>query len=83
MNDVKPTQVLLERYIRSRGITVQHLSNVTGIPYECIRRSFRENRTMSADEFVGIMKALNIDIKDLCGLKEQSAVTPCSVGTTI
>ena len=40
----------ISKYMIQNGITIAHVARMTGIDYEMLRRSLRENRVLTADD---------------------------------
>ena len=58
-------QKVLYDYMRNHGISIIFIANKTGIKYELLRRSLKGERILSADEFVKVINALDIDLKSI------------------
>ena len=54
----------LNEYIKKKNITIYSLAQQTNIRYELLRRSFAKERRLSADEYIVILKALNLPVFD-------------------
>lgn len=58
-------QQQLAKYMAKNGITIAHVARVAGIEYELLRRSLRENRTLTADELAAILTSTKIKLEDI------------------
>lgn len=58
-------QQKLSKYMSKNGITISHVARAAGIEYELLRRSLRENRTLTADELVAILTSTAIKLEDV------------------
>ena len=63
-------QILLAAYLKEKGITISHVSKVSKIKYELLRRSLNGKRVLTADELVSIIKSTDIKLDDI--IKEQT-----------
>ena len=55
----------ISKYMIQNGITIAHVARMTGIDYEMLRRSLRENRVLTADELVAILTSTTINLTDV------------------
>lgn len=51
----------IAEYIKNQGIKLSFLSDATGIQYELLRRSLKNDRKLRADEFIKICNVLKIN----------------------
>ena len=55
---------VIKKAQEERGISVAELARRTGITYENLRVSLHGNRKITAPEFVGLCRELNLDVDD-------------------
>ena len=55
----------LQREMEAKGITIYRLSKLTGMKYELLRRIFRGERKLTAEEFVLICNRTDIKMEDV------------------
>ena len=55
----------LRAALKRREITVYRLSKITGIKYELLRRSLTEERKLTAEELVEVLKAAGIGLEEI------------------
>ncbi len=53
----------LKNELEAKGITMYKAAKLTGIKYELLRRVFRGERKLSADEFLLVLEKCEIDLK--------------------
>lgn len=58
-------QSKLNQYIKDNGIKLTYLAKKSGLKYELLRRCLLCDRKMSADEFVAVLGALQLEVKDI------------------
>lgn len=63
-------QAILYSYMCNHGISIAFVAAKAGIAYELLRRSLKGRRTMSANEFVSVLSALDITVEEL--IKKES-----------
>ena len=55
----------LRAALKRREITVYRLSKITGIKYELLRRSLTEERKLTAEELVEVLKTAGIGLEEI------------------
>ena len=53
------------RKMKEKGISIYRLAQMTGIKYELVRRIFRANRKMSAEELILILDKTGIAFDEI------------------
>ena len=61
------------RKMKEKGISIYRLAQMTGIKYELVRRIFRANRKMSAEELVLILDKTGIAFDEIKWKKSRMA----------
>lgn len=54
----------VSRYVKSKGVSIQAISNSTGISYNVLHPSLSGKRKLRADEFLEICSFLSVDPKE-------------------
>lgn len=61
----------LQREMEVKGITIYRLSKLTGMKYELLRRIFKGERKLTAEEFVLICDKIDIKMDDVAIERSQ------------
>lgn len=54
----------LKKIVEQKGMPIAEICRRAGLPYELIRRSLVEERSMKVDEFISICKVLKIEFNE-------------------
>lgn len=55
----------LKKVLELKGISIYKLSQLTGVKYELLRRTFNESRKLTADELVLILNKTGIEFSEI------------------
>lgn len=76
-------EVIVGHYLKDRGIKHNWLANKIDVAPERLSRLFREERTLRANEFIDICKAINVTTDSmleygdfLMGLRDDYKIKP-------